>query len=284
MSDTKTLSAQEIEQCCNIVHEAGSRILKMFREKSFTVSYKEKRHPVTDADHEANQYIIDSLNKTFPNDPVLSEETTTLYSRERMEKERQNTKHLWVIDPLDGTREFIEGVPNFSISLALLVDNRADFGIIFNPAESFFIHGGKDYGLFLDNEKIDTHDKIKSEKFTDLNSCKIALSYSETQSGSFQDLIHSLKAPKTNILTIGSVAYKLGLLAGGKIDLVLSRKPKSSWDIAGGAALLEAANMQFIDRFEEPVELNGKSILTDGLIAGPSPVVNLYQKFLHATT
>ncbi|MES0490800.1 MAG: inositol monophosphatase family protein [Leptospirales bacterium] len=280
MSDINELSKSEIDQCCHVVREAGNRILTMFQEKSFTVSYKEKKHPVTNADYEANNYIVSNLNKLFPDEPILSEETSEFYTRDRMDKERQNAKRLWVIDPLDGTKEFIDGVPNFSISVALLLNNKAEFGIIFNPAEDFFIQGGKNYGLFVNGQKADGK---KTTDFTDLKSIKIALSYSETQSGNFQDLTRALQT-SDNTLTIGSVAYKLGLLAGGKIDLVLSRRPKSSWDIAGGAALLEAANMTFLDQLEQPVQLNGPSILTNGIIAGSPSAVELYQKFLRSST
>ena len=106
---------------------AGKILMKHFSASDKKVKYKSFNNPVTIADHEADQYLSEFIGGEFPNDGWLSEETVD--TKERLEKSR-----VWIVDPLDGTKEFIEGIPHFSISIALVEDGHPVIGIVYNPS------------------------------------------------------------------------------------------------------------------------------------------------------
>ena len=105
---------------------AGKILMKYFSDSDKKVKYKSFNNPVTIADHEADQYIADFIGGEFPDDGWLSEETVDT-------PERLNKSRVWIVDPLDGTKEFIEGVPHFSVSIALVEDGYPVVGVIYNP-------------------------------------------------------------------------------------------------------------------------------------------------------
>lgn len=109
---------------------AGIAIMDLFKGK-FDVREKSKNNPVTTADLEANRLIRERIRKTYPNDGWLSEE-------DEDDTRRLALSRVWVVDPIDGTKEFIEGVPQFAISIGFVVDGRPKVAVVFNPAEERF--------------------------------------------------------------------------------------------------------------------------------------------------
>jgi myo-inositol-1(or 4)-monophosphatase len=245
--------------------EAGSLILNYYK-ADYEIKDKGYHNPVTTADFAADSYLKKTLMEARPEYGWLSEETVD--SPDRLNKER-----VWVVDPLDGTKEFVEGIPNFVVSVALVENGKPIVGVLFNPVtkETFTASDGD--GAFLDGKPIQCITKENVNEMVILNS------RSETRRGlwePFDKTFGELKA-------IGSVAYKLGLTAAGLADIFASLRPKNEWDICAGNCIINEAGGKLID-------LNGKqriynqenTLITPGLIAGEIDAVNKTHNILTA--
>ena len=131
--------------------EAGSIIMKYYK-KDYDVHEKSYHNPVTTADKEADDKIKEILLHNSSDYGWLSEETVD-------SKERLSKKYIWVVDPLDGTKEFIEGIPNFVVSIALVCDNSSILGVLYNPVSGELFSAMKDKGSFLDGKAISCSSK-----------------------------------------------------------------------------------------------------------------------------
>lgn len=277
MLSSKTISMLEKEEILEIkskVKSAGKVILEHLNKKTYKIEFKKRNDPVTTADYEANNILMEALHKLFPKDSIVSEETYRPESSALIDENRRMSQRIWIIDPLDGTKDFIKGLPHFAVSVGFLENGHPDFGLIYNPAKNFFIYGGKDYGVFLNNRKF-TRPVRKPKRIQDL---KICISTSEIKQNLFPELLKVL--PEDNLDFIGSVAYKLGLIASGEYDLILSKRPKADWDIAGGIAILYDEEIEILDKNFRNVRLNKDSILTQGLVVGTKSAIQLYKNFI----
>ena len=247
----------------NAAKEAGNIIMTYYK-ADYEIRDKGYHNPVTTADHAADSRLKELLMDARPEYGWLSEETVD--SPDRLTKER-----VWVVDPLDGTKEFIEGVPNFVVSIALVEMGIPVVGVLYNPVtkETFTAEKGK--GAFLNGVPI--HCATKEN----LNEMIILNSRSETRRGlwtPFADTFRELKA-------IGSVAYKLGLTAAGQADIFASLRPKNEWDICAGNCIINEAGGKLIDLNGNPRSYNqANTLITPGLIAGDVGAVDKTYKVL----
>lgn len=189
------------------------------------VDYDEKSSrgdPVTAADLAANDVLLELL--PAPDEGWLSEETAD-------SPERLGHRRVWVVDPLDGTREFVDGIPEWCISVGLVEDGVPVAGGIFSPVTDQLILGSAGHGVTLNGEVIRATAKTK------LEGAEILASRSEWKRGEWD---RYEGAPFT-VKPCGSVAYKLGQVAAGLADGTWTLVPKHEWDVAGGAALVLAA-------------------------------------------
>jgi myo-inositol-1(or 4)-monophosphatase len=211
--------------------------------------YKPGEDPVTEADQVAN----DVLRKALVQDGEgwLSEESVD--DRQRLEKER-----VWVVDPLDGTREFVAGIPEWCVSVALVENGRAIAGGVCNPATSELILGSLETGVTLNGKT------VRASQKKSLAGALVLASRSEVKRGEWDRF---QGAPFT-IRPLGSVAYKLALVAAGRADATWTLVPKHEWDVAAGVALVEAAGGFVRDVKNAAVKFNSASALLSGLVAG----------------
>lgn len=265
---------RELQIAHSLVKQAGERLMDFFQKANFSIYEKGINNPVTEADYAANTILIEGLMKFFPDDAILSEEVSDGFDRQEMEEKRKTASRVWIIDPLDGTKEFIAGLPHFAVSLALWQEGKAVLGFVYNPAEDFFIYGGKQCGVFFNGEKFK---KAKSQ-ITSMDNMRFCLSRSEMKKGLFDHLTKHFEILPQNI--VGSIAYKLALLAYGRCDLVISLKPKNEWDFAAGAALLAANGDQILDPSFQEIKLNKENPLSQGLICGSPAHIQLYADFI----
>ena len=184
--------------------EAGSIIMKYYQ-KDYDVHQKSYHNPVTTADKEADEKIKEILLSNNSDYGWLSEETVD-------SKERLSKKYIWVVDPLDGTKEFIEGIPNFVVSIALVEDYNPILGVLYIPVTVEIFSAAKNCGSFLNGDPISCSTK------SNLNQMVILNSRSETNRGLWNSYTNIFKELKP----IGSVAYKLGLTAAGKGDIIVT--------------------------------------------------------------
>ncbi len=237
---------QRIEEALTI----ATQVAQSFINQNLRVDYKADWDPVTEADREVNKVLKEILLRD--GEGWLSEETTDDLSR--LEKER-----VWIIDPIDGTREFISGIPEWAISVAYVVNGKPIAGGISNPASNEMVLGSKETGVTYNGNPAKMSDKIS------LNGAVILGSRSEAKRGEwdrFDDAIFKVRH-------VGSVAYKLGLVAAGIGDATWTLVPKHEWDVAAGVALIESAGGFVRGLTQEVLRFNQKNPLLIGLIAGP---------------
>jgi myo-inositol-1(or 4)-monophosphatase len=137
---------------------------------------------------------------------------------------------VWIVDPIDGTREFVAGIPEWSVSIGLIEDGQPIAGGIHNPATGERIIGSAEAGLRYEGPK-----PVSGK--TSLEGALVGASRSELQRGEWELFADS----RFEIVPMGSVAYKLALVAAGRLDATWTLVPKNEWDVAAGAALLAAA-------------------------------------------
>ncbi|MBF0434950.1 MAG: 3'(2'),5'-bisphosphate nucleotidase CysQ [Magnetococcales bacterium] len=225
---------------------AGALIMGHFRPgqdgtASGTILKKGPDHPVTQADLEANEAIRSLLMASTPNYGWLSEETVD--NRDRLHKQR-----VWIVDPLDGTKEFILGIPEFAVSIALVEEGRPVCACLYNPAkgELFTAIAGK--GSRKNDQPIQT------SRTTHLQHAVCLTSRSETGRGEWEPFQGEFTLKIT-----GSIAYKLALLASGAADFTFTLTPKNEWDIAAGTLLVREAHGQVTDKMGTRISFNQPS-------------------------
>jgi myo-inositol-1(or 4)-monophosphatase len=218
----------ELNAAIAAAQEAGQALMRWFR-TDMEVRDKGGKGPVTDADLEADRLLKAALTHQFPDDGWLSEET--LDTPERLSHDR-----VWIIDPLDGTRDFADGRAEFSVSVGLSVGGVATVGAVFNPATDELMAGAIGHGVTLNGTS------VEPTLTTDLAQARVILSRSEMGRDMYGPLAGQL-TPEP----VGSVAYKLALVAVGLADATFTPKPRNEWDLCGGVALLNATNGRATD-------------------------------------
>ncbi len=231
--------------------EAGRAILNRFTPGAIETEYKIGHDPVTEADRAVDTALRHELLRE--GEGWLSEETVDDFTR--LDKTR-----VWVVDPLDGTREFVQGIPEFCISIAMVEKGRPVAGGICNPATDELIIGSLETGVTYNGKTAQP-----SQRET-IDGALILASRSELKRGEWNQFQNS----SATIKPMGSVAYKLGLVAAGRADITFTLTPKNEWDVAAGAALVAASGGYVRTLDNHALTCNHKNPLLTGLIAcGP---------------
>jgi myo-inositol-1(or 4)-monophosphatase len=229
------------------VHQAGQAIFQMAAE-GFETAYKANEDPVTTADLKADSILREGLTKDFPGTGWLSEETRDDYSR-------LDKKMVWVVDPIDGTKEFVSGIPEYAVSVALVEDGLPILAAVYNPATKELFAAASGQGAWLNGKAIKAEHAISTKPV-------LLASRSEIKRGEFE-----LFEPFARIRPCGSIAYKLALVAAGMADATFSLGPKNEWDIAAGVLLVNESGGNATDRTGAPFTFNQRSTLVDGIVA-----------------
>jgi myo-inositol-1(or 4)-monophosphatase len=240
--------AAELTVAVDAARAAGAIVRKWY-DGAYTVRDKAHDSPVTEADVEANHCIQTAIQAAFPDDGWLSEETRD--SAERLAKSR-----VWIVDPLDGTKEFINHIPEFCVCIGLVVDGVPVLGVEYNPVREELFAGTDGTGVTLN----DAPAQVSVQQA--LSEARVLVSRSETDRGEWDEFRSELRLELT-----GSVAYKLALIAAGRGDATFSLTPKNEWDVCAGAALLAEAGGRITDRYGQPLRFNQRETLLPGLIA-----------------
>jgi myo-inositol-1(or 4)-monophosphatase len=219
---------------------------------------KAEDSPVTQADLDANTEIVGILQDAFPNDALLSEETAD--SPERYDQER-----VWIVDPLDGTKEFIQGIPEYAVSIALAVNGVPTVGVVQQPITGECFWGATGRGAWLEDERLQISRTARAEDAVMLSS---RTEMSRGQVDEFQDWFAEVRP-------VGSVALKLAFTAAARGDLWISMAPKSEWDVCGGHLLVREAGGVFLTLKEGERRYNQRDILLRPVMAaGPATLID----------
>ena len=223
---------------------------------------KAEDSPVTHADLEANEAIRGVLGESFPEDAILSEET-------RDSPGRLDAGRLWIIDPLDGTKEFIQSIPEFAVSIGLALDGEPVLGVVYQPLTRECFWGCRGAGTYLD----DVPTRISS--VGRLDQAVVLSSRTEMSRGQMDPYRELFK----EVRPVGSVALKLALVAAGRADFWISAAPKSEWDVCGGDLLVREAGGTFVTLAEGPRRYNQADVLLQPLMAaGPLTLVEAFRE------
>lgn len=233
----------------SIAARAGDAIMAVYQ-KDFDVDFKEDRSPVTEADRAAHECIVAGLNSLDPVLPILSEESAP----EEFE-DRRAWRRYWLVDPLDGTKEFVKRNGEFTVNIALIDDGRAILGVVLAPAIGLEYAGALDLGAW------------KRQK----NAQMAAICVAKRQSGDARVVVsrsHPSGALATYLEHIGphelkpmGSSLKICLVADGQADVYPRLGPTSEWDTAAAQAILESAGGSMMDTAGRALSYNKKDSL-----------------------
>ncbi len=250
---------------------AGEAILDVY-DSDFAVEQKDDKSPLTLADKKSNEIIEKVLVQTVTVNnstvPILSEE-----GKETSYDERKKWEYFWLVDPLDGTKEFIKRNGEFTVNIALIHKHKPVLGIIYIPVKNIFYFAAIDIGTYkLENSEILTDDLSieelidKSQKLpldsNNKSSLTVIGSRSHT-SEEFSEFVKRLNEKHGNVEFISSgSSLKLCLVAEGIADVYPRFGPTMEWDTAAGQAIVEQANGTVMDtETNEPLEYNKSNLL-----------------------
>ena len=247
--------------------DAGKAILEIYHSNDFDVQLKGDNSPLTKADKASHNVIVSHLKTTQI--PILSEE-----GREIPYKERKEWSQLWIVDPIDGTKEFIKRNGEFTINIALIKNQRPKIGVIFVPATGELYYSSSDLGAFktvIDLENNDLQTILSS-------SIKLPLKQTDTiytvvasrshMSSETEDYINELrkKHGKVNLISKGS-SLKLCMVAEGLANCYPRFAPTMEWDTAAGQAICEHAGFEVLDwQSKEKMLYNRENLLNNWFI------------------
>jgi myo-inositol-1(or 4)-monophosphatase len=246
------LYREELDTAERAAKEAGAAIMGLFKGK-YDVTEKGKNNPVTTADLEANRLIREIIQERFPSDGWLSEE-------DKDGGERLQTTRVWVVDPIDGTKEFIEGVSQFAVSIAFVEDERPKAAVVFNPAKGRLYKAAVGLGAFLNDQPI----RVTPRQTID--GARLLVSRSEPQR-KFQVFVD-----RCEIKPVGSIAYRLAKVAAGDGDGTLTFRSIHEWDICAGALMVEAAGGKVVDGSGKGLLFNQREPRHRGVVAANAPL------------
>jgi len=275
---------KELKVAIDAVLNAGKVLEEYIENKNYRITYKSKSgkgSPVTDADIESNKILMERIRLAFPDDGWLSEETVD--DQARLEKER-----IWIVDPLDGTEEFLEGFPMFSISLALVENKVPVIGVVYNPVSkelyfgvkgegAYMLKGEELNGVFPDEQELQNF-LIKSKNYpSTLDGATVILSRKEVNN---VKLIKALAEKFKNVKYAGGIAYKIVSVAGGFADAVVSVYNKSEWDLAGAHIIAEETGLKVTDSYGKSLHYNEREVKRKGVIVANESLHGEILKFI----
>ncbi len=245
---------QYVNQVIEIAKAAGAAIMQVYS-TDFDVEKKDDNSPLTQADLAAHHVIVNALTKLTPNIPILSEESVALDYDIRKE-----WSQYWLIDPLDGTREFVKRNGEFTVNIALIDGQQSVLGVVYAPVTDVLYFASTTHGAYKQiagNEAVKIHTKL-----LDLKQPVIAGSRSHTDEKMqifMRNIEHQLGV-KPELISMGS-SLKICLVAEGVADVYPRLGPTSEWDTAAAHCVLSEAGGDIVDEAGLTLRYNSKRSL-----------------------
>jgi myo-inositol-1(or 4)-monophosphatase len=239
---------REIQVAVDAARRAGAAIRDVYRRENLAVTHKpDDKGPLTEADLASNRLLEETIRGAFPDDGWLSEETAD-------DPVRLQKKRCWIVDPLDGTREFTMGLPEFVVAVALAVDGEATLGVLYQPIVDELIVGVVGRGTTMNGQpvRVTAHGEVRGARFL--------VSRNEMEKGWFDAW-----KDEATLEPLGSVAYKFGLVAAGRAEATFTPKPRNEWDLCAGVACVVAGGGRASDGSGAPYRFNSPDPLKIGV-------------------
>jgi len=258
-----------------IARQAGDAIMAVYAAGESAVAQKADHSPVTAADHAAHRVLAAQLQPLLPNCPVVSEEDSASHAQ------RQSTGRFWLIDPLDGTKEFIARNGEFTVNIALIEDGRSVLGVVFAPASGELYWGGHGLGAFCQrgeetsaiatasvsssatSSATTTPSETASASSPSAEVCRVVVSRShlDAETQAFIDRLAPVR-----LVQAGS-SLKFCRVAEGAADIYPRMGPTCEWDTAAAQAVLEGAGGVVLDLHGAPLRYGKPELLNPFFIA-----------------
>jgi 3'(2'), 5'-bisphosphate nucleotidase len=238
---------EDLEAARALAVRAGAILLEHY--SCPNVRWKGRGNPVTEADRSANEFLVKELKRMFPGDGILSEE-------EPDDADRLSRSRVWIIDPLDGTMEFINRFDEFAVMIGLAVDGTASLGIVYQPVTEKLYYATSGSGAFLIENR--TTRLLQVSRESDPLAMTMALSRSHHSSD--LDVIQR-ELGIANTISLGSMGLKVGLICEGRAHLYLhTSRNTSQWDACAPDVILQEACGRMTDLWNAPLRYNGAEV------------------------
>lgn len=251
---------QQLNAVKTIAINAGREILAVYNsQETIVVTTKHDDSPLTDADRRAHELIVEQLGKLTPDIPVLSEESEAIDFQIR-----SSWRRYWLVDPLDGTKEFLSRNGEFTVNIALIENGRAIAAVVHVPVSGITYFGGLGLGAWkqagnLSNTQTEA---IRCSKMQDINGVVRVVASRRHRGEALEAFILHLKSQRggVEVVSMGS-SLKMCLLAEGKADIYPRFAPTSEWDTAAAHGILSAAGGEIVNLQFQPLRYNTKAEL-----------------------
>jgi myo-inositol-1(or 4)-monophosphatase len=248
---------RELAVAIEAAREAGAIVLRYYQSD---VGHWEKSddNPLTLADLESDRAIAARLRAAFPKDSILSEETVD-------DASRLSNERVWIVDPMDGTKEFTKRIPELGVSIALTVRGEPVVGVIFNPVADGCVWASEGDGTFRNGER------VRVSAAAQLRDAVVIASRTEISRDQFAPYDGWFR----ELRPVGSIAWKLACVAAAQGDLNVSVAPKNEWDVCAGDVLVrEAGGIYCAFDGSRRVYNQPKTLIEAGMAAGPIALVD----------
>ncbi len=243
---------KELKLAIKAAKEAGEAILKVYNSpNTLKIDLKADKSPLTEADRTSNNVILPQLKEVFPNYAILDEEEKDDFSR-------LNNDYCFVIDPLDGTKEFIKRNGQFTVNIALAYKHEVVMGVIYVPVTRELYYAAKGEGAFLKSADGNIK-KLHVTDNKDILSLKVVMSNSHN-CAQMDELLQ--KYNLTNFVRVGS-SLKGCMVASGEADIYYRFNPTSEWDTAAMQCIVEEAGGIFNQMDNSPMRYNRENCRND---------------------
>jgi 3'(2'), 5'-bisphosphate nucleotidase len=245
---------RELEVSKSAALEAGARILEIYNENSGAFERKADGSHLTEADLAANEIIVQRLSEAFPDDPILTEEA-------RDDKSRVHARRIWVVDPLDGTRQFVERIGEFTVNIALVIDQRPVLGVVYVPVQDKLFYGPTQGPAYVRNG-----DGMSRELRVSDRDKPAEMILARSRSHASDKLVALVeRCGFKEVVPMGS-SLKGCLIAEGTVDVYFRLGPTNEWDICAMNAVVEAAGGRMTDPRGRPLLYNQENTLNNGFV------------------
>ncbi len=248
---------KELRVAMKLARDAGAAVMARYQRSDLEVQSKGAEGPVTEADRAAHRLITNELTEAFPEDAILSEEGED-------DVRRREGARTWIIDPLDGTADFISGNGEFSVLIALVIGGIPMLGVVYQPVGENLFYAVKGQGAFIETGgKPPSKLRVTDEKYIERMTAVVSRNHRSKAIDRMLEVIKPLHE-----ITCGSVGLKMTRLILGDADIYFHPSPKTKvWDTAAPQVLLEEAGGRLTDFGGRPLRYDGEAVNHAGGIA-----------------